>query len=176
MCWYLRLGSVLWSSLVSYCCDPACEPRAFSASPTHTEPLQSRAMPCCDDPTLHPHSYSHQAEMRSKHKRKQPEHCSTSTAPGLMLNSYTGWTSPPRDGREPESQARLFIASHKFSTMRVVGHWNRVTKVVVEALSLNILKSSLNGLWATQCSWRWPCLLQGDWTTRPQEVPFNLVK
>lgn len=55
---------------VSYRCDSAREPTAFSARPIHTVNHHCSSMSCHDvrTPILHPQSYSHHAEVGSEHR------------------------------------------------------------------------------------------------------------
>ena len=57
--------------------------------------------------------------------------------------------------------------------MRVVRHWSRLPRDVVDALSLETFKvrldQSLGNLMELWC----PCSLQGSWTRWPSEVPTN---
>jgi len=43
--------------------------------------------------------------------------------------------------------------------MRMVKHWSRLPREVVEVPSLETFKARLDGLWATWSSWRCPCSL-----------------
>jgi len=51
--------------------------------------------------------------------------------------------------------------------MRVVKHWNRLLREVVETPSLETWRPSWAGLWATWSSWRYPCSLHGGWARWP---------
>jgi len=57
--------------------------------------------------------------------------------------------------------------------MKVVRHWHRLPKEVVDAPSLETLQVRLDGALSTCCSCRCPCSWQGSWTRRPLRVPSN---
>jgi len=61
----------------------------------------------------------------------------------------------------------------KFFTVRVVRHWHRLLRGVVEALPLEMLNVRLNGSLSTWSSCRCACSLQGCWTRWPLRVPSN---
>ena len=84
--------------------------------------------------------------------------CNRTRGNGFKLNEWT-FTSDTRK---------------KFFTTRVVKQWNRLSRGVVGALSLETFRVRLEGgLWATCLSHRCPCSLQKSWTTWPLRVSFH---
>ena len=70
-------------------------------------------------------------------------------------------------------QSRLRVDKRrKLFTMRVVKHWHRFPREVVDAPSLETFKVSLDGA-LSNLSWRCPCSLQEGWTRWPLKVPSN---
>ncbi|KAK4812137.1 hypothetical protein QYF61_000978 [Mycteria americana] len=61
----------------------------------------------------------------------------------------------------------------KFFTMRVVRHWHRLPREVVEALSLGTFKVRLDGTLSNLVQLKMSLLLQGGWTRWPVKVPSN---
>lgn len=59
-----------------------------------------------------------------------------------------------------------------FFMMRVMKHWKRFPREVVDALTLEAVKVRL-GLWTTWFSWRCPCSLKVSWTRWHLKVPHN---
>ena len=66
-----------------------------------------------------------------------------------------------------------FHIRKKFFTIRVLKHWNRLLRGVVDAPSLETFKVRLDGTLSTWWSCRCPCSVQGSWTWWPVRVPSN---
>ena len=61
-----------------------------------------------------------------------------------------------------------------FFTVRLVRHWHRLLRDVVDVPSLETFKVRLVGAQSTCCSCRCPCSLQGSWTRWPLKGLFQL--
>ena len=70
---------------------------------------------------------------------------------------------------------RLHTNPHKsFSSSLLISLWKFSPPAnQIQGKTLQHSRSGWTGLWATWSSWRWPCLLQGEWTTWPLKVPSN---
>ena len=55
----------------------------------------------------------------------------------------------------------------------MVRHWNRLSREVVDALSLETSRGKLEGVLSIWLSCGCPCSLQGSWTRWPLKVPSN---
>jgi len=62
------------------------------------------------------------------------------------------------------------VVRGKFFTKRVV---NRLSREVVDALSLEVFKARLDSLVVDMEVGEWPCLWQGGWSSVILEVPSN---
>ena len=61
----------------------------------------------------------------------------------------------------------------KIFTIRVVKHWHRLPREVVDAPSLETAKVRLDRALSTWWSCGCPCSLQGSWTRWPFKIPSN---
>jgi len=59
--------------------------------------------------------------------------------------------------------------------IRVVRPWNRLTKEVVDALSLEAVKDRLSRALRTSSGCRCSCSLQGSWTRWTLKAPSNSI-
>ena len=71
-----------------------------------------------------------------------------------------------------EGEFRLDIR-RKFFIQKVVRHWNRSTKGVIDALSLEISKDMLDGALGNLIWWGATSPWQGDWNWMGFKVPSN---
>ena len=71
-----------------------------------------------------------------------------------------------------ESRFKLDIRKKCF-TIRVLKHWHRLPREVVDVPSWKCSRSGWTGLWATWSTWRCSCSLQTGWTRWPSKVPSN---
>lgn len=62
----------------------------------------------------------------------------------------------------------------KFFTQRMVVHWNRLPKDVVDAPSLEVSKTRLDGALGTLRWWVVILLMSGEWNTMIINIPSNL--
>ena len=67
---------------------------------------------------------------------------------------------------------RLYIRK-KYFTARVMRHWNRLPRDVVDAPSLETFKARLHKALGNLIELWCPCSTQGSWTKWPSDVPSN---
>lgn len=60
-----------------------------------------------------------------------------------------------------------------FFAMRMIKHWARLFREVVEVSCLETFKGGWMELWTTWSGWRCPFALQGGWTRGLLKVPSN---
>ena len=70
-----------------------------------------------------------------------------------------------------EGRDRLEIKTKRI--IRIVRHWNRLTREVVDAPFLETSKVRLDGAVSTWSGYQCPCSLHGSWTRWPLKVPSN---
>lgn len=92
----------------------------------------------------------------------------------FMKKMGTDFFTKTRDDDFEVKEGRFRLEMRKiYFTMRMVEHWNRLPRGVVDAPLLGTFKVRMDEVWGTWFGWRCPCWLQGHWTRWPINVASN---
>lgn len=94
-------------------------------------------------------------------------------SPALPRVQLTGQSTRSRGNGFNLKKGQFRSDTRSFSIMKVLTHWNRLPRELMDASSLEpgwLIWTRLCACWSR---WRYSCSLQGGWTRGPLKVHFN---